>query len=89
MALPTPASSSDSAIGLGEPVARRRAPTSTSGPGQIRVASMVDGALREFGGDEALKARVENVRRQRSAEITAILKEYGVPLMDAGRTHAK
>jgi hypothetical protein len=40
-------------------------------------------------GDTALKARVENVRRQRSAEITAILKEYGVPLMDAGRTHAK
>jgi len=40
-------------------------------------------------GDEALKARVENVRRQRSAEITAILKEYGVPLMDTGRTHAK
>lgn len=56
MALPTPASSSDTAIGLGEPVARRRAPTSASGPGQIRVASMVDGALREFGGDEALKA---------------------------------
>ena len=40
-------------------------------------------------GDEALKARVEMVRRQRSAEITAILKQYGVPLMDEGRTRAK
>jgi magnesium transporter len=56
MALPTPASSSDTAIGLGEPVARRRAPTSASGPGQIRVAAMVDGALRELEGDAALKA---------------------------------
>ncbi len=40
-------------------------------------------------GNDALKARVETVRRERSAEITAILKEYGVPLMDTGRTHAK
>ncbi len=56
MALPTPASSSDPAIGLGEPVARRRAPTSTSGPGRIRVGAMVGGALRELEGDAALKA---------------------------------
>jgi len=56
MALPTPASSSDPAIGLGEPVARRRAPTSASGPGRIRVGAMVDGALRELEGDAALNA---------------------------------
>jgi mxaJ protein len=40
-------------------------------------------------GDDALKARVDKVRRERSAEIAAILKQYGVPLMDTGRTDAK
>jgi mxaJ protein len=40
-------------------------------------------------GDEALKARVDKVRREHSAEINAILKEYGVPLMNAPRNHTK
>ena len=40
-------------------------------------------------GDEALKARVDKVRRERSAEIAGILKEYGVPLVDGGRKHSK
>jgi quinoprotein dehydrogenase-associated probable ABC transporter substrate-binding protein len=40
-------------------------------------------------GDEALKVRVDKVRRERRAEITAILKEFGVPLMDAAPDHAK
>jgi mxaJ protein len=40
-------------------------------------------------GDDALKARVERVRRERRAEIVAILNEYRVPLLDAGRNHAK
>jgi magnesium transporter len=55
MALRTQASSSERAIGQGEPVARRRAPTSAGAPGRIRVAAMVDGALRELEGDGALK----------------------------------
>ena len=58
-----------------------------SGQGDLPFAFNISMGVKK--GDEALKARVENVRRQRSAEITAILKEYGVPLMDAGRTHAK
>jgi mxaJ protein len=33
-------------------------------------------------GNDALKARVEKLLAQRRPEITAILKEYGVPLMD-------
>jgi magnesium transporter len=56
MALRTPASSSDPASGLGEPVARRRAPTSAGAPGRVRVAAIVDGTLRELEGDGALKA---------------------------------
>jgi mxaJ protein len=58
-----------------------------SGPGDLPFAFNISMGVKK--GDETLKARVENVRRQRSAEITAILKEYGVPLMDAGRTHTK
>jgi quinoprotein dehydrogenase-associated probable ABC transporter substrate-binding protein len=58
-----------------------------SGQGDLPFAFNISMGVKK--GDAALKARVENVRRQRSAEITAILKEYGVPLMDAGRTHTK
>jgi magnesium transporter len=62
MALPTPASSSErstqgGASGrTGEPVTRRRAPTSTGPPGRVHVAAAVDGAVREYEGDAALNA---------------------------------
>lgn len=56
MALQTPASSSERSTGrAGEPVTRRRVPTSDRGVGQVRVAAVVDGALRESSGDVALK----------------------------------
>jgi quinoprotein dehydrogenase-associated probable ABC transporter substrate-binding protein len=58
-----------------------------SGRGDLPFAFNISMGVKK--GDEALKARVESVRRQRSAQITAILKEYGVPLMDLGRTHAQ
>jgi len=58
-----------------------------SGKGDLPFAFNISMGVKK--GDSALKARVENVRRQRSAEITAILKEYGVPLLDAGQAHAK
>jgi hypothetical protein len=65
--------------------ARQRVPLELvpvpSGTGDLPFAFNISMGVKK--GDEALKARVENVRRQRSAEITAILKEYGVPLMDA------
>ena len=71
--------------------ARQRVPLELvpvpSAPGDLPFAFNISMGVKK--GDEALKARIENVRRQRSAEITAILKEYGVPLMDTGRTHAK
>ena len=71
--------------------ARQRVPLEIvpvpSGPGDLPFAFNISMGVKK--GDEALKARVENVRRQRSADITAILKEYGVPLMDAGRAHTK
>jgi magnesium transporter len=62
MALRTPASSSERPIGdrptglVGEPITRRRAPVSSGEPGEIRVATLTDGSLRELGGDVALKA---------------------------------
>ena len=57
MALPTPASSSDRPTGrVGEPVTRRRAPTSAGEPGRIRVAAMVERQLRELEGDPGIKA---------------------------------
>ena len=56
MARQIPASSSESSPGVGEPVARRRPPTSAGAPGEVRVAAMVDGALRELQGDGALQA---------------------------------
>jgi magnesium transporter len=57
MALRTPASSSDPTAGqAGEPVTRRRAPTSSKGSGRIRVSSVVDGTARDYEGDAALKA---------------------------------
>ena len=57
MAQPTPASSSDRPTGrVGEPMARRRAPTSDGEPGLIRVATIVDGALQELEGDAAVTA---------------------------------
>jgi magnesium transporter len=57
MALRTPASSSDRTAGhAGEPVTRRRAPTSSKGPGRILVSTVVDGTGRDYEGDGALKA---------------------------------
>jgi quinoprotein dehydrogenase-associated probable ABC transporter substrate-binding protein len=58
-----------------------------SGQGDLPFAFNISMGIKK--GNEALKARVETVRRVRSAEITAILKEYGVPLMDPARTRAK
>jgi magnesium transporter len=57
MALQTPVLSSDPpAEAAGEPVARRRAPTSPEGPGRITVAGRVDGRFRDLDGDAALEA---------------------------------
>ena len=57
MAPRTPASSSETTAGrAGEPVTRRRAPTSTHGRGRIRVSTVVDGTGRDYEGDAALKA---------------------------------
>ena len=57
MALQTPVSSSDPAVEpAGEPVARRRTPTSTTGPGRIRVAGRLAGSFRDLGGEPALDA---------------------------------
>jgi magnesium transporter len=57
MAQPIPASSSERPTGrIGEPLARRRGPTSDGEPGLIRVATIVDGALQELAGDAALAA---------------------------------
>ena len=71
--------------------ARQRVPLELvpvpSGKGDLPFAFNISMGVKK--GNEALKARVETVRRERSAEITAILKEYGVPLMDTGRTHTK
>jgi quinoprotein dehydrogenase-associated probable ABC transporter substrate-binding protein len=58
-----------------------------SGKGDLPFAFNISMGVKK--GDEALKARVEAVRRERSAEITAILKEYGVPLIQVGRTRTK
>jgi quinoprotein dehydrogenase-associated probable ABC transporter substrate-binding protein len=58
-----------------------------SGRGDLPFAFNISMGVRK--GDDALKARVERVRRERGDEITAILKEYGVPLLNAGRNHAK
>ena len=56
MALRTPASSSDRPTGrIGEPVASRRSPASSAGPGTISVACIVDGKLQETEGDDAIR----------------------------------
>jgi len=53
----TPASSSDQPTGrAGEPVARRRPPTSSGVPGRLRVATVVDGAAHDYEGEAALTA---------------------------------
>jgi mxaJ protein len=71
--------------------ARQRVPMELvpvpSGKGDLPFAFSISMGVKK--GDDALKGRVDKVRREHSAQITAILKEYGVPLMDAGRTHAK
>jgi magnesium transporter len=68
MALRTPASSSEPPTGgVGEPITRRRAPTSTGEPGLIHVASMVDGSLRELSGDVAVKALPDLLARADAA----------------------
>ena len=64
MALPTQVSSSDRPTGrLGEPVASRRSPASSGPPGVVRVAAVVDGALRQADGDEALRRLKEWLHR--------------------------
>jgi quinoprotein dehydrogenase-associated probable ABC transporter substrate-binding protein len=71
--------------------ARQRVPLELvpvpSGKGDLPFAFNISMGVKK--GNDALKARVEAVRRERSAEIAAILKEYGVPLMDTGRSHTK
>jgi magnesium transporter len=57
MALQTPVSSSDPSVEpAGEPVARRRTPTSAGGPGHIRVAGRLGGSFRDLEGQPALAA---------------------------------
>ena len=58
-----------------------------SGQGDLPFALNISMGVKK--GDETLKTRVDHVRRERRAEITAILREYGVPMMDAGREHTK
>jgi mxaJ protein len=71
--------------------ARQRVPLEVvpvpSKPGDLPFAFNISIGVKK--GDDALKARVERVRRERRAEIVAILNEYRVPLLDAGRNHAK
>jgi len=57
MALQTPVSSSDPPVQpTGEPVARRRSPTSSEGPGRITVTGRLDGRFRDLDDDAALEA---------------------------------
>lgn len=69
MALRTPASSSDRSFSdrptgaVGEPITRRRSPISSGEPGEVRVATLTDGSLRELSGDVALKALPELLGR--------------------------
>jgi magnesium transporter len=64
MALPIPASSSDRLTGrIGEPVASRRSPASSGTPGVVRVAALVDGALKEAEGDDAIRHLPRWLRR--------------------------
>src|SRR6058998_1881169 len=66
---PTQVSSSDRPTGrAGEPVASRRSPASSGGEGVVRVAAIVDGALREAEGDEAVR-RLPEWLRQSNASV--------------------
>jgi len=57
MALQTPVSSSDPPVEpAGEPVARRRSPTRSDGPGRISVTGRLDGRIQDLDGDAALEA---------------------------------
>ncbi len=68
MALRTPASSSDRPTGgVGEPTSRRRAPISSGEPGEIRVAALTDGALREYGGDVGVETLPDLLARPESS----------------------
>jgi quinoprotein dehydrogenase-associated probable ABC transporter substrate-binding protein len=58
-----------------------------SGKGDLPFAFNISMGVKK--GDTALKARIERVRTERRTEIAAILKEFGVPLMDGARDHAK
>jgi mxaJ protein len=64
--------------------ARQRVPLDLvpvpSAKGDLPFAFNISMGVRK--GNDVLKARVEKLLDQRRAEITAILKEYGVPLMD-------
>jgi magnesium transporter len=69
MATPTRVSSSDRTTGrAGEPVTRRRAPTSEGTPGRIRVTARIDGAVRDAEGDPAI-ARLPELLAQSDASI--------------------
>ena len=71
--------------------ARQRVPMELvpvpSGKGDLPFAFNISMGVKK--GDETLKARVDKVRRERGADIAAILKEYGVPLVDGGRNQSK
>ncbi|HET7169299.1 MAG TPA: CorA family divalent cation transporter [Candidatus Limnocylindrales bacterium] len=65
---PTPVPSDPSGGRSGEPVASRRTPASSGAPGRVRIAAMVDGALRELEGDPALQ-RLPELLAQASAAV--------------------
>jgi len=51
-----------------------------SGKGDLPFAFDISVGVRR--GDDALRARVEKAIGRRRAEISKILKDYGVPLLD-------
>jgi magnesium transporter len=65
----SPISSSERPSGrAGEPMTRRHAPVTSGEPGRIRIAALVDGALRDLEGDTAV------------AELPALLAADGATL---------
>jgi magnesium transporter len=94
MALQTRASSSDapSARGeptagrAGEPVARRRTPTSAGPPGRIRVTAVVDGKGRDLDGDAALHALPGLLGKPESSVWVDLAAPSGAQVEVVGRT---